>query len=228
MSGGNGGDPCQPIIDAIDRLNQTLLDLQAEEQDAISVELTIIRGLIKNTNQRIKDEEQALQRCRKNPPPPLPPPFVVTFAGTATVQTDNSSASGPFTGNFSVGLTFTQDHKIFLLQGFSVKLQKVSVSQTSGGEGFFDPSTGSAQLEVGTKLVLPIPGNTDATLNFFDPNKFTTEQAHTVGRFSPKGSRLNRSTGEITLAAASTISDNIFVNGTNVQVILAGTFTPLP
>jgi hypothetical protein len=224
----NGDDPCQGIVDAIDNLQQTILDLEQQEQDAIGPARTIIQIRLANVNQRIKEEEQALQRCRKNPPPPPPPPFVVTFMGNAIVSTDNSRAAGPFEGPFTVPLTFSQDHRVFVLSGFNSTLQGISISQTSGGRGDFDPSTGSTQLELGVNVKLPIPTDSDAELDFFIPNQLTTEQAQSVGRFSPNGSRLNRATGELTLAGASTLSNNVFVNGTHVQVLLTGTFTPLP
>jgi hypothetical protein len=216
----NGEDPCQGIVDAIANLQQEILDLKEQEQDAIGPARTIIQMRLANVNQRIREEEQALQRCRKNPPPPPPPPFVVTFTGNATVTTDNNKARGPFDGPFNVFLTFSKDHRVFVLSGFNSTLQGISISQTSGGRGDFDPSTGSTQLELGVNVKLPIPGDSDAALNFFSPNQLTTERA--------QGSRLNRATGELTLAGASTLSDNVFVNGTHVQVLLAGTFTPLP
>jgi hypothetical protein len=224
----NGDDPCQSIVDAIANLQQMLLDLQAQEQDATGPELSILRWRIMHTNQQIQIEEQTLQRCRKNPPPPPPPPFIVNFSGTAEVHTDSSQAPGPFDGPFAVSLAFNQDHTIFVLSGFQTTVQGIAISQTSGGRGEFNPATGSTQLELGLNVKLPIPGDSDATLDFFSPHQLTTEQPPTVGPFSPQGNRLSRATGSIALAGASTFSNNVFANGTNVMVLLIGTFMPVP
>jgi hypothetical protein len=222
----NDDDPCQSIVDAIDGLRQALLDLRAELQDAPGPARSIIMGLMRNTQLRIVQEEQVLQRCRKNPPAPQPAPLVVTFAGNATVRTDNTDAAGPFTGAFAVAITFSHDHTIFLLSGFSTTVGGISIRQTSGGRGTFNPPTGETELEIGLTLGLPIGG--DASLNFFEPHQLTTERAQQSGPFGPTGSRLNRETGEISLAGASAISDNIFADGTNVEAVLLGTLTPLP
>ena len=58
------GDPCQGIIDAIDALNQEILDLGAQMDGATGPERSILMSRIAHAQQRIKDEEAALRMCR--------------------------------------------------------------------------------------------------------------------------------------------------------------------
>jgi hypothetical protein len=223
----NGDDPCQSIVDAIDALNQNLLDLEAQEQGAIGVERTVLQGLIRHDKQRIQEEQSALKRCRANPPAPVPPPFVSTFSGIATVRTDNGEALGPFRGSFSMPWVFSHDHRVFVVSGFRTKIGKLTVTQSDGGRGDFDPALGASNLEIAFNVDLGgFVG--DGTLAFFSPGQFTTEQARALGDFHPHGSRLVRSSGDLTLAGTSTITDNVIAGGTHVEVLLAGTLTPLP
>src|SRR5512133_330940 len=222
----NGEDPCQGIVDAIDSLHQQILDLESQLDGATGVERTVLQGAIRHAQQRIQDEQRALQRCRKNPPRLPPAAFVSVFAGTATVRTDSSEFPGPKTGPFQIPLTFSHDHRIFVVSNFTTKVGGITINQSGGGRGEVDAALGSVNLEIQFNVGLPIVG--DATLTFFSPRQFTTEEVPPLGQFHPHGKRLDHSTAELTLAGASTASDNIIADGTKVEALLAGILTPLP
>ena len=57
-------DPCQRIIDAIERLSERVERLEQELNEASGQQRTILQGRIKTAKQQIKTEEQALVRCR--------------------------------------------------------------------------------------------------------------------------------------------------------------------
>jgi len=62
-------DPCQKIIDAIASLEERVLGLEDELRDASGVEITVLRSRIKTLKQRIKKEQEVLDRCIKDHSP---------------------------------------------------------------------------------------------------------------------------------------------------------------
>jgi len=66
-------DPCQKIIDAIANLEEMVLGLEDELRDASGLQITVLRNRIKALKQRIKTEEEVLDRCIKNHTPVIVP-----------------------------------------------------------------------------------------------------------------------------------------------------------
>ena len=152
-----------------------------------------------------------------------------TLTGTITVRTDQRLAPGPFSTPFTQVIEFSADRTQAILSGLSFALGTgITIQQSAGGVGTFDPATGAISIPITLQIHVPqIPFNSNATIDFAVPG-LTTEAQRPAGPFSGQGSRLDQATGNIVLVATGTAIDNAFLRGSHVEVRAVGTLTPLP
>jgi hypothetical protein len=152
-----------------------------------------------------------------------------TITGTITVRTDQRLAPGPFTAPFTQVVEFSEDRRQAILTGLSFAFGPgITIKQSAGGVGTFDPATGAVSIPITLVIHVPqIPFNSNATIDFAAPG-LTTEAQLPAGPFTGQGSRLDRATGNIVLVATGIAIDNAFLRGSHVEVRATGTLAPLP
>jgi hypothetical protein len=217
-------------VQALANIDDEIQRLGDEASNATGPELTILMHRIKVLQEQQILQQKLLDECIKNPPPPPPPDFMSNLTAVVTIRTDNGRASGPFTTNFARAIGFSADRTRVLLFGLFFDVgQGITIQQAGGGNGTFDAATGAMSIPISFQLHIPqIPfDDPNAKADFPSPG-LTTEAEVNVGPFSGQGTRLNRNTGQLVLVGTSTVSDNLFVNGTHVEVRLTGVVNPVP
>ena len=138
-------------------------------------------------------------------------------------------APGPFTAQFTQVIEFSEDRTQAILAGLSFVLGRgITIAQSAGGVGTYDPATGAISIPITLRIHIPqIPFNSDATSDFPAPG-LTTEAQRPAGPFEGQGGRLDGTTGAVVLVATGTAIDNAFLRGSNVEVRATGVLTQLP
>ena len=165
-------------------------------------------------------------------------PLNTTFTGIATVKTTFSRAPGPFVESVSIGLQFSADRKTVTITSFPPIVNSTSVSgvnvtvtatQTGGGVGTFDPTTGSLSIPitlsfnvVATVAGVTIHNGTSTLTAIFSTGRETSPS----GAFTDVGSPM-QANGAITEVCDGTFSGDL-LGGSDASVVLAGSVSPHP
>jgi len=224
---------CQHFAIAVDSLNEQIMNLEDELNNAPGIEITILQHRIRELRQRLAREQKLLDACIRNPQPEPHPPsdFIATWTMVATVRTSNSRFPGPVTVNLVSALNFPRGCQSVRLVGFSFMLPNgASVQQPFAADGSFNAEVGEINLPVTLLLTVPqIPDgfDKDAIVTFDSPG-LTTEVERPAGPFSgAEGVRLNRNTGQFSLVGTGIASQSIF-DGTIIEMRLDGVLNPVP
>ena len=224
---------CQHFAFAVDSLNEQILNLEDELNNAPGIEITVLQHRIRELKDRLAREQKLLDACISNPQPePQPTPdFITAWTMVATVRTSNPRFPGPVSVNLVSALNFPAGCQSVRLVGFSFTLPNgASVQQPFAADGSFDAGSGEIDLPITLLLTVPqIPDGLDKdAIVTFDGPGLTTEVERASGPFNgAQGVRLNRDTGQFSLVGTGIASQSIF-DGTIIEVRLDGVLNPVP
>jgi hypothetical protein len=89
-------DPCEPLENLVDKLNEQLDALCSQSQEQLFLEgLIDLHGLTEATRAMLKDAEGRLANCRRHPVPPSNRPFLVTFTESNCSRGSSEAHPGP-------------------------------------------------------------------------------------------------------------------------------------
>jgi len=171
-------DPCQDEEDKVEVINDEIQALQAELDGATTSEKPAIIAKIKEAQTELSAAKRALDACKR-----AHQPLVTTWSGDFLVIGKKGESKYPIDGNFSVGLTFSEDRSTFQMAALELdgNIEGIAISVTilapnSGVVGAPD-ANGFRDMEIDVNVVANAAGqsrtiqlalNTWATLSMTD------------------------------------------------------------
>jgi hypothetical protein len=99
-------DPCQPIQDELDAMDQEITSLSELLSGASGPEKADLLKKMKDLMRLEAPKQRELAQCREKNPLPVDPAMLwATLTGTATLRTDDNRFPGPFFESVSFGLS---------------------------------------------------------------------------------------------------------------------------
>ena len=227
-------DPCQSIRDQISHLRTEMQNKKDDYRDRGNRDhkpmAAKIRKVEREYQPRIAAKQREYDQCRLNHGGK--PDQAVTFTGTATMTTTNTSAPGPFVRTVTLGLTFLKfDHTTLAITNFPAIV--VGPFSTSLGTN----TTTVRFVNVQATIVNPNTGKMSITLLLHFTNSLPAAGASdlpiTLSTENTGGSRINHNNRQVTLAGTGTFSGG-FLGGSGIlppstcSLAISGTLSALP
>jgi hypothetical protein len=229
---------CERLVGPIDELNRRISNLQERLRHASPATKA---ALLRNINQLVTQRDAAqgeLARCRREhgalPRQLAPDELTARFTGTASLQTTNSNAAGPFDVALDLNLRFSRDRCTVTITRFpKLKIRTkdlplvgkilVEVTKTGGGMGIFHPVSGNLTLPITLHLHYDTPLITDDDATF----SLTTGRSISPDRnYSIVGSPLDGG-GGIVLVGTTTFRHG-YLSGSEGSLGITANISPRP
>ena len=228
---------CQQFADSVRRLDTEISELQERLRTAGAQKGQLVSAIRRLNSQR--DSARAdLARCRTEhgaaPRQLAPNTLNASLTGTATLQTTDGNAPGPFTKDINIALRFSRNRCVVTITNFpSLTLRtrslpvigriNVTVTKTGGGQGAFHPISGVMSMPITLHFHYDsaLVADDDATFDLT-----TTQSISRNATFNVTGSPLTPA-GDIRLVGTTRFR-NGYLAGKEGSLVITATIAPHP